>query len=57
VKVASGLEKDVLYLLDFAPDAASPIVDEAGRPLRPQRLTRLFKFVEDGGVLKLAPSL
>lgn len=56
VTFASGLHTDVPYLLIVNPDPGAPIVDAAGRPLRPQRLERRFKFVDDGGVLKLDTS-
>jgi hypothetical protein len=57
VTFASGLQTNVAYLLIINPDPGAPIVDAAGRPLRPQRLERRFRFVDDGGVLKLDPSL
>lgn len=52
----SAIETDVVYLLIVSADPAAPIVDTEGRPLRPQRLERRLRFVDDGGVLKLDPS-
>jgi hypothetical protein len=54
ITFANGLKKDLPYLLRFAIDPGAPIADDLGRPLRPQPITRLFKFVDDGaGALKL----
>ena len=57
ITFASGLDAGVLYLLIINPDPAAPIVDTEGRPLRPRRLERRFRFVDDAGVLKLDPTV
>ena len=57
VKVGGGLTAGPRYLIAVDGAPGEPIVDTAGRPLRPQPFARPFALVPDGANLKLDPQV
>lgn len=53
---AGGLEAGQ-YRLTIAPPFETPIADQKLRPLRPLRIARHFRLIEDAGSLKMADTL
>jgi hypothetical protein len=57
VKCTAGLAEGVAYRLTINPPFETPIVDQATRPLRPNRLARHFRLVKKNNKLELDPTL
>jgi hypothetical protein len=57
VDVAAGLAAGPRFRLSFDPPFATPVADDQGRALLPQRYAHLLAFVPDGALIKLDPAV